>query len=84
VRTELIYAGRPKERDGLMDGWTDGQTDMTKVVVAFRNFANALTNDMKAEYLFGVLTFFFSFRYFHIQFSVILSPPPASSSSSSS
>jgi len=24
------------------DGRTDGQTDMTKIIVAFRNFANAL------------------------------------------
>jgi hypothetical protein len=23
------------------DGWTDGQTDMMKLIVAFRNFANA-------------------------------------------
>jgi hypothetical protein len=34
VRTELFRA----------DGRTDGQTDMTKVIFAFRNFANALEN----------------------------------------
>ena len=27
-----------------VDGRMDGQTDMTKLIVAFRNFANALTN----------------------------------------
>jgi len=27
--------------DGQSDGWTDGRTDMTKLRVAFRNFANA-------------------------------------------
>jgi len=26
---------------GQTDGWTNGQTDMTKLVVAFRNFQNA-------------------------------------------
>jgi len=25
-------------------GWTDGQTDMTKLTLAFRNFANTTTN----------------------------------------
>jgi hypothetical protein len=29
--------------DGSTD-WTDGQTDMTKLIVALRNFANALKN----------------------------------------
>jgi hypothetical protein len=29
--------------DGRTDGQTDGRTDMTKVIVAFRNLANALT-----------------------------------------
>jgi hypothetical protein len=28
-------------RCGRMDGRTDGQTDMAKLIVAFRNFANA-------------------------------------------
>ena len=32
---ELFYA------DGWMDGRTDGQTDMTKLIVDFRNFSNA-------------------------------------------
>jgi hypothetical protein len=26
------------------DGWTDGRTDMTKLIVAFRNFSNAVKN----------------------------------------
>jgi hypothetical protein len=29
-------------------GWTDGETDMTKLIVGFRNFANAL-NPLNAE-----------------------------------
>jgi hypothetical protein len=28
------------------DGRTDGQTDMTKLIVAFRNFANAPKNSL--------------------------------------
>ena len=31
LKTKLFHA----------DGWTDGQTDMTKQIVAFRNYANA-------------------------------------------
>jgi len=34
VRAELVYA----------DGWTDGQTDMTQPIVAFRKFASAPKN----------------------------------------
>jgi hypothetical protein len=34
VGAELFHAG------GRTDGWVDGQTDMTKLIVAFRNFAN--------------------------------------------
>jgi hypothetical protein len=34
-------------------GWTDGRTDMTKLIVAFLNFANAPKNDV----LFIVLFF---------------------------
>ena len=30
------------QRTHKMDGWSDGQTDMTKLTVAFRNFAKAL------------------------------------------
>jgi hypothetical protein len=26
-------------------GWQDGQTDMTKIIVAFRNFANGPKNE---------------------------------------
>ena len=71
-RVELCrQAERKGQSDGQTDRQTDRQTDMTKLVVAFRNFLNALTNDMKAEYLFGVPMFYFSFRYFHLQFSVI-------------
>jgi hypothetical protein len=39
VGAELLHADRRQ------DGWTDGQTDMTKLVVVFRNFANAPKND---------------------------------------
>jgi hypothetical protein len=28
-----------------MDGWTDRQTDMTKLLVAFRNFGNTAKNE---------------------------------------
>ena len=28
----------------LKDEWTDGQTEMTKLIVAFRNFANTSKN----------------------------------------
>jgi hypothetical protein len=31
---------------GETDGWTEGQTDITKLIVAFRNFANPLRNQM--------------------------------------
>ena len=27
--------------------WTDGQTDITKLIVAFQNFANATKNQIK-------------------------------------
>jgi len=36
------------------DGWTDGQTDMTKLTIALRNFANAPKNS-------GPYAFWFSF-----------------------
>jgi len=29
------------------DGRTDGQTDMTKLILAFRNFVNASKNEQK-------------------------------------
>jgi len=38
VGAELFHADR------WTDGWTDGQIDMTKLIVAFRNFVNAPTN----------------------------------------
>jgi len=39
VRTELLNA----------DGRTDGQTDMTKLVVVIRNFANVPRNALRIE-----------------------------------
>jgi len=33
------------------DGWTDEQTDMTKLIIAFRNFANAPKIKKKILYL---------------------------------
>ena len=33
--------------DGRTDGRTGGETDMTKLIVAFRNFANASKNDFE-------------------------------------
>jgi Fe-S-cluster formation regulator IscX/YfhJ len=38
VGAELFHAHENR------DGRTDRQTDMTKILVAFRNFANALKN----------------------------------------
>ena len=40
-------------------GWTDVQRDMTKLIIAFRNFVNAhkITRDTPLE------TYRFSFRY---------------------
>jgi hypothetical protein len=35
--------------DGLAGGWTDRRTDMTKLIVAFRNFANAPKNWIHEE-----------------------------------
>jgi len=35
-------------------GQTDKQTDMTKIIVAFRNFANALKNDEAVEMVSGL------------------------------
>ena len=32
------------------DGWTDGQTDMTNVIVAFRNFAKTPKNTHKNKH----------------------------------
>ena len=32
---------RPVGAECYADGWTDRRTDMTKLIVAFRNFANA-------------------------------------------
>jgi len=31
-----------------MDRRTDGQTDMTKIIVAFRNFSNARKNELQS------------------------------------
>jgi hypothetical protein len=35
--------------DGHAERWTDGQPDMTKLIVAFRNFAKASTNFSSAS-----------------------------------
>ena len=41
VGADLLHANR--QVDGRMDGWMeDGQTDITKLLVAFHNFANTL------------------------------------------
>jgi hypothetical protein len=32
------------QKDKRLDRWTDRQTDMTKLIVALRNFANAPNN----------------------------------------
>jgi hypothetical protein len=32
-----------EDRDGQRGGLAGGQTDMTKLIITFRNFANALT-----------------------------------------
>jgi hypothetical protein len=37
------------------DGQADGQTDMTKLIVAFRNFANA-PNKSKCRFLVPIFT----------------------------
>jgi hypothetical protein len=37
------------------DGRTDGQADMTKLIVAFRNFANAPTNEFLGVLLYMLL-----------------------------
>jgi hypothetical protein len=39
VKAELLHAGGQTDRQ--TNEWTDGQTDMTKLIVAFRNCANA-------------------------------------------
>jgi len=39
MRTELFHA----------DGRTDGQTDMTKLIVTFRSFANAPKKDTRSN-----------------------------------
>ena len=31
---------------GQTDGWTDGRTDVTKLIASFRNFAKATTNEL--------------------------------------
>jgi hypothetical protein len=38
---QVVLGGR---RDGRMGGRTDGQMNTTKLILAFRNFANALSN----------------------------------------
>jgi hypothetical protein len=48
VGAELFYAG------GRTDRRTDGQSDRTKLTVAFRNFANAPKIDLKGTGRVGV------------------------------
>jgi len=45
VEAKLFHAERRTE--GEMDRWIDGQTDMTKPIVAFHNFANANKNSRR-------------------------------------
>jgi len=42
--------------------WTDGQTDMTKPIVAFRNFGNAPQSTIITHALYGVSTRYFARR----------------------
>ena len=35
------------QKDGRKSVWADGQTDMTKLIIAFRNFGNAPTNSLQ-------------------------------------
>jgi len=38
---KILSVGAEFRAGERMDGWMDGQTDMTKLTVTFRNFANA-------------------------------------------
>ena len=40
--SQIVPCGRT---DGRTDGRSEGQTDMTKLIIAFRNFANAPNNE---------------------------------------
>ena len=40
----------------LADGQTDGQTDMTKLIVAFRNFANAPKNQRQNDDIVTIIS----------------------------
>ena len=53
--SRVIPRGRTNGRtDGRTDERTDGRADMTKLIVAFRNFANAPKNDIcKIESVFN-------------------------------
>ena len=46
VWAELFHADRREggQKEGRTEGRTDGQRDMTKLIVAFRNFAKAPKN----------------------------------------
>ena len=41
---EMLWKDEGTQADGRMDSWTDKKTDMAKLIVAFRNFANASKN----------------------------------------
>jgi hypothetical protein len=55
VGTDLFHVDRRMNAE--TDGWTDGQTDMTKLIVAIRNYANSPKNG--TEYFLAglVITF---------------------------
>jgi hypothetical protein len=41
VGADLFHSDGQTHRDGLTDRQTDRETDMTKLIFAFRNFSNA-------------------------------------------
>jgi hypothetical protein len=42
VGSKLFHADGQRQAASLIDGQTDRETDTTKLIVAFRNFANVL------------------------------------------
>ena len=66
------------QTDGWMDGWTDRQTDITKLIVAFRSSANApnyrfsitaiisdniITLELDTRLSFHIITWFFNIAW---------------------
>jgi hypothetical protein len=43
-----VYFHADKQTHGQTDGWTDWQTDVTKLIVVYRNFVN----NPKKDYIF--------------------------------